>query len=200
MDRLNLRDLVSISMDGPSVNWKLFDLFQKDHAEQYGGAQFICVGKGLVQRFLQDKLLTDTSAGRNKKGDIILQHFDSFLSLESRSEDFLSFPPMQKRLDIFLRSAMEPYPELWGFCKKLLILSHGQATVERGFSINKEVESDNIQEDNVVTRRLVCDYITQHGGFTQVPLSKALFESVARARTRYRAHLETERKKREAKS
>lgn len=40
MDRLNLRDLVSISMDGPSVNWKLFDLFQKDHAEQYGGEQF----------------------------------------------------------------------------------------------------------------------------------------------------------------
>lgn len=35
MDRLNLRDLVSISMDGPSVNWKLFVLFQKDHAEQY---------------------------------------------------------------------------------------------------------------------------------------------------------------------
>nr|XP_055044579.1 uncharacterized protein LOC129430949 isoform X3 [Misgurnus anguillicaudatus]XP_055044580.1 uncharacterized protein LOC129430949 isoform X3 [Misgurnus anguillicaudatus] len=120
--------------------------------------------------------------------------------MESRSEDFLSFPPMQKRLVIFLRSAMEPYPELWGFCKKLLILSHGQATVERGFSSNKEVESDNIQEDTVVTRRLVCDYITQHGGVTQVPLSKALLESVARARTRYRVHLETERKKREAKS
>lgn len=80
---------------------------------------------------------------------------------------------MQKRLDIFLRSAMEPYPELWGFCKKLLILSHGQATVERGFSINKEVESDNIQEDTVVTRRLVCDYITQHGGVTQVRMTPA---------------------------
>ncbi|KAK5848715.1 hypothetical protein PBY51_006307 [Eleginops maclovinus] len=36
MDKLNLRDLVSISMDGPSVNWKLFNLFQKDQAEQYG--------------------------------------------------------------------------------------------------------------------------------------------------------------------
>ncbi|KAF7708263.1 hypothetical protein HF521_017320 [Silurus meridionalis] len=97
---------------------------------------------------------------------------------------------MRKRLDIFLRSAMEPYPELWGFCKKLLILSHFQATVKRGFSINKEVESDNIKEDTVVTRRLVCDYITQHGG---VPLSKALLQSVARARTRYRAHLEKEK-------
>lgn len=91
----------------------------------------------------------------------------------SQSEDFLSFLPMQKRLDIFLSSAMEPYPELWAFCKKLLILSHGQATVECGFFINKEVESDNMQEDTVVTRRLVCDYIIQHGGVTKVRLKPA---------------------------
>ncbi|XP_056451965.1 uncharacterized protein LOC130387052 [Gadus chalcogrammus] len=148
--------------------------------------------KGLVQKFLQDKQLTDTSSV-----DVILQQFDSLLSLESRSEDFLSFQPMQKRLDIFLSSAMEPYPELWAFFKKLLILSHGQATVERGFSINKEVESDNLEEDTVVTQRLVCDYIIQHGGVTKVPLSKPLLASVARARTRYR--LETKRKNREAK-
>ncbi|KAL7388552.1 hypothetical protein ABVT39_016111 [Epinephelus coioides] len=152
--------------------------------------------KGLVQRFLQDKQLTDTSAG-----DVILQQFDSLLSLESRSEDFLSFPPMQKRLHLFLSSVLrQPYPELWAFCKKLLIPSHGQATVERGFSINKEVEFDNIQEDTVVTRRLVCDYIMQHGGVTQVPLTKELLASVAAARARYRVHLDTERKKREAEA
>lgn len=34
---------------------------------------------------------------------------------------------------------------------------------------------------------------------TKVPLSKPLLESVARARTRYRAHLESKRKDREAK-
>lgn len=67
---------------------------------------------------------------------------------------------------------MQPYPELWA-CKKLLILSHGQATVESGSSINKEVESDNIQEDTVVTRRLVCNYIIQHGGVTQVRMTLA---------------------------
>ncbi|XP_028309552.1 uncharacterized protein LOC114467421 isoform X1 [Gouania willdenowi] len=44
MDKLDLRHLVSISMDGPSVNWKLFDIFQKDQSEQYGGVQLICVG------------------------------------------------------------------------------------------------------------------------------------------------------------
>lgn len=39
MGKLDLRGLVSLSMDGPSVNQKLFDLFQKDHAEQYGGKE-----------------------------------------------------------------------------------------------------------------------------------------------------------------
>ncbi|XP_063761275.1 uncharacterized protein LOC134878988 isoform X2 [Eleginops maclovinus] len=313
MDKLNLKDLVSISMDGPSVNWKLFELFQKDQTEQYGGLQLICVGScglhtlhnafkcgftawlldkllramhtlfnnvparredyvtvtkssvfplsfcahrwvenlpvveralvvwpslllymeavktkklpnpgtgsydtvaaaikdplilakfhfyaalartftpfltkyqtdepvlpflskdltelmiSLLRRFIKREVLNDITALQLTKldvtdktiwlspqnisiglGDVILQQFDSLLSLESRSEDFLYFAPMQKRLDIFLSSAMEPYPELWAFCKKLLILSHGQATVERGFSINKEVESDNLHED-----------------------------------------------------
>lgn len=108
-------------------------------------------------------------------GDVILQQFDSLLSLESRSEDLLSFLPMQKRLDLFLSSVLrEPYPKLWAFCKKLLILSHGQAMVERGFSINKEVEYNNMQEDTVVTRRLVCDYIMQHGGVTKVRITPGL--------------------------
>ncbi|XP_073321500.1 uncharacterized protein [Pagrus major] len=152
--------------------------------------------KGLVQRFLQEKQLASTFAG-----DVILQQYDKVLSLESRSINFLSFPPMQKRLDLFLSGVLkEPYPELWAFCQKLLLLSHGQATVERGFSINKEVECDNIQEDTVVTRRLVCDYIIQHGGVTQVPLTKDLLVSVAAARTRYRVHLEAEKKKKEAEA
>ncbi|KAI4785270.1 hypothetical protein KUCAC02_037867, partial [Chaenocephalus aceratus] len=38
----------------------------------------------------------------------------AFPSLESRSEEFLSVQPMQKRLDIFLRDFLgKTYPELW---------------------------------------------------------------------------------------
>ncbi|KAF7688178.1 hypothetical protein HF521_014184 [Silurus meridionalis] len=109
--------------------------------------------------------------------------FTPFLKKYQTDEPVLPF--LQKDLTeavVLLQEAAHPFSR--------------QATVERGFSINKE---DNIKEDTVVTRRLVCDYITQHGGVTQVPLSKAP-QSVARARTRYRAHLKTERKKREAKS
>ncbi|XP_030196026.1 uncharacterized protein LOC115548177 isoform X2 [Gadus morhua] len=36
--------MVSISMDGPNVNWKFFELLQQEHAEQYGGVQLVNVG------------------------------------------------------------------------------------------------------------------------------------------------------------
>lgn len=131
-------------------------------------------------------------------GDVILQQFDALLSVECRSEEFLSFPQMQKRLDVFLCSFLRNYQELFDFCQKLLILSHGQATVERGFSVNKEIETCNMQEDTLVAQRLLCDYVTRHGGVTKVPLTKELLSSVASARTRYRLYLETERKKKES--
>ena len=35
---------MSISMDGPNVNFKLVELLQKEHGELYGGAQLVLVG------------------------------------------------------------------------------------------------------------------------------------------------------------
>ncbi|KAM8766754.1 uncharacterized protein AB9X84_005877 isoform 1-T1 [Acanthopagrus schlegelii] len=41
---LNLRNMLSLSMDGPSVNWKFVNLLQKEHAEQFAGTQIQIVG------------------------------------------------------------------------------------------------------------------------------------------------------------
>lgn len=41
---LDRRKLLSVSMDGPNVNWKFLELLQQEQAEQYGGAQLIVVG------------------------------------------------------------------------------------------------------------------------------------------------------------
>ena len=40
--------------------------------------------------------------------------------------------------------ANESYKSLFSDVKRILILSHGQATVERGFSVNKEVEVESL--------------------------------------------------------
>ena len=39
-----MRELLSVGMDGPNVNFKMVDLLQKKHAELYGGAQIVTVG------------------------------------------------------------------------------------------------------------------------------------------------------------
>lgn len=134
-------------------------------------------------------------------GDLIIQQFSQLLSLEVRNEKFLSFKPLEKRLDVFLHPYIsQPYPQLWAFIRNLLLLSHGQATVERGFSINKQVETCNIQEDTVIAQRVVCDYVSMHGGVTKVPLTPELLSSVTSARVRYIMHLESERKKKESQA
>lgn len=100
---------------------------------------------------------------------------------------------------MFLHTALStPYPDLLRFCKSLLLLSHGQATVERGFSINKEVETCNLQEETLESLRLVCDRISSCGGVLKVPLTKELLTSASSARSQYRLYLENERKKRES--
>lgn len=132
-------------------------------------------------------------------GDVIVQQFQSFLSLEARDERFLSFQPLKERLDVFLHSALsKSYPELSKFSQILLLLSHGQATVERGFSINKEVETCNILEKSMEALRLICDKVCVCGGVLKVPLTKELMASVASARTKYRIYLEDERKKKQS--
>lgn len=83
------------------------------------------------------------------KGDVVVQQFENFLSLEAKSESLSSFQPMRTRLDVFLRGLLcQFYSELWTFCRNPLLLFHCQATVETGFSVNKKVEADSMLEDS----------------------------------------------------
>ena len=40
--------------------------------------------------------------------------------------------------------------ELWNILKILLTLSHGQAAIEHGFAVNKEVLTSNVKEVNMM--------------------------------------------------
>jgi len=48
----------------------------------------------------------------------------------------------------------------------------GQATVEQGFSINKQVETENLSEESVVAKRTICNYVTYVGGIEHVDVIK----------------------------
>ena len=94
---------------------------------------------------------------------------------------------------LFERMANECYKSLFSVVKLILILSHGQATVERGFSVNKEVEVENLKEHTLVAERIVCDHVNSVGGVLKVELSKPLLLSVKMSRQRYEKYLDQER-------
>ena len=77
----------------------------------------------------------------------------------------------------------------------MLLLSHGQASVERGFSINCQIEVDNLSEHSYVSQRTVCDHIHSVGGVKNVVMDKALLQSAAKARLRYDKHLKEQKKR-----
>ena len=92
-----------------------------------------------------------------------------------------SFDILRDRLDEFLyeRMAKKGYDKIWKVAKYFLILSHGQASVERGFSINKNMEVENLKERSYISLRIIKDYIVYYGGVPQVPITKDLLASAS---------------------
>ena len=63
--------------------------------------------------------------------------------IDKESDRFVNFDQVRSRVDILMHETMagkDMYSKLWNVVRMLLVLSHGQAAVERGFSINKQAE------------------------------------------------------------
>ena len=115
----------------------------------------------------------------------------------ANSTTFKDFNPDNERLDTFLAVYLKctQYEKLWMVTKKLLILSHVQATFERSFSINSHVAVENLKEESLVAQRIVHDAITTAGGVCQMPVTKSMLSYAQGARQKYMAYLEAEKEK-----
>ena len=88
--------------------------------------------------------------------------------------------------------------ELWKVGKLLLALSHGQATVECGFSSIKEGMVENLAQHSLVAQRVICDHVRSVGGVLNVVFSKELLLSAASGRQRYHTAIDEKRRENEA--
>ena len=96
--------------------------------------------KSIVCTFIQANRVSASDAD-----DIIQQYSDFVQGNVSQVSEFSGFDQALCRVDKFFydRLANNPsYAKLWAVVKIVMLLSHGQATVKRGFSINKKVESE----------------------------------------------------------
>ncbi|CAM1305632.1 Uncharacterised protein r2_g1549 [Pycnogonum litorale] len=119
-------------------------------------------------------------------------HFECFINQIRNSSEFCSFKREASRLDILYHSVHNDnssYKELWTVIRLLLLLSHGQATVERGFSINKEITTTNISEQTLVVRRVIKDHILAVGGLDNVIVNKQLMAAALQGSHQYREYL-----------
>ena len=57
--------------------------------------------------------------------------------------------------------------------KKVLLLSHGQASVERGFSVYKNLLSVNMEAKSIISRHIIVDHVRQLGELQTLKLIKS---------------------------
>ena len=78
--------------------------------------------------------------------------------------------------------------------KMLLTLSHEQADVERGFSLNDKLLVENMQEQSLISQRIVKDHMLSSGYKPHnIPISRDLIKSVDNSCPLYKIALKEKR-------
>ena len=130
--------------------------------------------------------------------DLIEGQFFNFVHKFAKdSEDFKEFDQKKHRLDEiwFKNLNKKQFSQLWGVVSQALVMSHGQASVERGFSTNKYCIEDNQTDDSLISRRIVKDHLHHIGGINFFVITEKLIKYCLDSRMRYRTHIASEKEK-----
>ena len=72
-------------------------------------------------------------------------------------------------------------------------MSHGQSTVNRGFSVNKEVAVENFSDSLFIAQRIIHGHIESVGGLVNWHIWKQLLMSSVGAWQKYISYLEEQK-------
>ena len=132
-----------------------------------------------------------------QQSDKIIENFNTLVA-KSSSSTFSSFSKYNDRLDDFYFKVLQiekDYMPLANLLQLVFCISHGQASVERGFSLNKTAEVVNIEERTLMSKRLVMDHLVSNGlSSHEVPLTASLIKKVKLARASYSIELQKKQK------
>ena len=122
----------------------------------------------------------------------------SSAEFRSNAKDFAKETDKEKsRLDYFFRSELGDkveHHDLYEIIKMMLVLSHWNAEVERGFSINKNLIRDNLSEESLIAQRLVHQAVPTNGRkFLDVEIDKQMIADVRMAWRRREQTLEAKK-------
>lgn len=123
--------------------------------------------------------------------DTLLRQYGELIKRPS-AQTFLKTFKRSDRLDEFLINLCQQEQvatELRDLISLILCLSHGQASVERGFSLNKQLLAANMIEKSVVAQRQIRDYIAAEcsDDLTNFQIDSQLLLSARNARNQQKA-------------
>ena len=108
-----------------------------------------------------------------------------------------SFRVREDKVDHFLYEELiekREFEDLWTLFRQQLTLSHGQASVERGFSVNKEVVAPNLKEMSLTSIRLVqSSMLVNNMKVADFVITEDLLSSCSHASNRHKMY-STEKK------
>ena len=137
----------------------------------------------LVEPLHEDQHISSTAA------DKALKQYNNLIS----NQDFLSeakkFDINNDRVDDFYSHILHSptFVDLGVIARLVMILSHGNAQVESGFSINGDILQENMLESTIVAQRLVYEGIRAEGGTTKVPITQEMEKMVSNAHRTFKA-------------
>lgn len=94
---------------------------------------------------------------------------------------------------MLLQKHMSKHTELWNVAQQLLLLSHGQASVERGFSVHKQTTDENLMKESLKARRLILQAVREAGDAAKVVVDKEMLSYASSARAKYQNYLESQK-------
>lgn len=133
------------------------------------------------------EVFTEKNRMEPSVADIVKREYIQLCKHENVQQLLKTFRPEEDRLDEFFSNvfAMVNHDTpLKTFVHQLLILFHGNAAVERSFSINKECLVENLHNDSLIAQRVLYDAVWAAGGVASVPITKALIHSARNASAR----------------
>lgn len=143
----------------------------------------------------------------SQEADDACDSFSAFITdtVPANRSSFINFNKETDRLDDFnvhlCSSDIEP--KFYLLLKFTLVLFHGNASVERGFKINKDTACPNMQEHTLKALRLTYDGLQMamrndsEGDIHKIPITNELLSCVRNSRQRYRIHLQEQQRQKD---
>ena len=112
----------------------------------------------------------------------------------------VKFDKTKDRVDVFYVKTLHvtKFKALFSFMQLVFCLSHGQSSVERGFSINRDTAKTNMHKDTFIRRRLIKDHLISTASTPATfHIDQDLMISCTAAKMKYDQYMADEKKRKE---